>query len=1048
MRIIHSLRLVSFIVFAVINTLVYAQKTVMMTNEDAEFRTAIELFQKEKYGAAQKSFIKVIGSHKDLQSLVRIDAEFYRAICAIELFNKDGELFLRQFIEEHPENPKVKTAYFYLGKYNYYKKKYQQVLDWFAKVDVYELIEEDLAEFYFKRGYSYFQKGKTEEAKKDFYEIKDVDNKYAGSAKYYYAHIAYSEKKYETALQEFLKLQQNETFGSIVPYYIAQLYYLQGKYQDVIKYAPALIDSAATTRVPEISRIVGEAYYRTGKYKEAIPYLSKYEKETGTLSRIDKYQLGYAYYQGKEYDNAINYFIGVTNIEDSIAQNGLYHLADCYLKIRNSANAKNAFKEASKMSFDKAIQEDALYAYAKLSYEAAFNPYNEAIKSFQLYIKNYPNSTRLDEAYTYLVNVFTTSKNYKDAVESIEKIKTLTPELKHAYQKVAFYRGVDLYNNSEYAEAIIYFDKALSFKFDKQINTLGIYWKAEAYYQSKNYQKAIDNYLAFISEPGAINYKELGEANYNLGYAYNKLNDYNASTLWFRKFVTFKPQSDPKKINDALNRIGDGYFMTHDYSSAVDYYDQSYKMKLLNADYALFQKAMANGVQKKYDEKIKDLKQFIANYSTTTSTFLQKANYELAYTYLILDNQSDLALIGFKKFLEEYPKSTYENSILSKIGLIYYNKRQDENALEYFDKLIRRDRKSPDANTAIEIVKKIYAAKNNVDEMQAYLKSIEADIPQAAYDSISYNSGRNHYLEQDCKNAIADFDKYIQKFPDGLFILEATFYKAECEHKKGNIDEALKGYAFIISKNKNQFTETALFKAAEIVYNKKDIASALTYYSQLEINAELPKSNSVAKIGLMRGNYELKKYEEAIAYANKVLLLEKVSNEIMNEANFIIAKSYLAQQKYDEALAAFKITMSKAKNELGAEAYYNVAFIYYLKKEYKLSEKIIFELVAESDYSYWVTCSLILLADNYMAMNDHFQAKTTLSSVIENSDIPELKQIAQQKLDKIISDETAAKQAEKAQEPLKIEFDNKGQNSDKLFNEPAPTPKEGEIKNE
>src|SRR5688572_7932431 len=95
---------------------VLAQKTTIYVHEDAEFKTGIELFQKEKYGAAQKSFRKYIASNSNPSSLLRIDAEYYNAICAIELFNKDGELYLKQFIKDHPESPKVKTAYFYLGK--------------------------------------------------------------------------------------------------------------------------------------------------------------------------------------------------------------------------------------------------------------------------------------------------------------------------------------------------------------------------------------------------------------------------------------------------------------------------------------------------------------------------------------------------------------------------------------------------------------------------------------------------------------------------------------------------------------------------------------------------------------------------------------------------------------------------------------------------------------------------------------------------------------------------------------------------------------------
>ena len=584
---------IAFFILLTSTTLVFAQKTMIYVDQDAEFKTGIELFQKEKYGAAQRSFSKVIESHHNLQSLVRIDAEFYKAVCAIELFNKDGELYLKQFVKDHPESPKVKTANFYLGNYNYTKKKYKDAIKWFEKVDIYDLTTDDLAEFYFKRGYSYFSTENQDLAKKDFYQIKDIDNKYAASAKYYFAHIAYTEKNYETALQDFLKLQKNETFRTVVPYYIAQLYYLQRKYDDVIVYAPALLDSANTKRAPEIARIIGESYYNTSRYNEALPYLKKYEKAVHSLSRKDNYELGYAYYKIKDYTNSLKYFINVTTVDnDSLAQNAFYHIGDCYLKTDSKQKARNTFGLASKLGFDKIIQEDALYTYAKLCYELAYNPYNEAIRAFQKYINDYPHSLRIDEAYTYLANAFTTSKNYKDALEAIDSIKTLTPELKQTYQKIAYFRGVDLFNNLKFDEAIKIFNKATEYKFDQVIISSAMYWIGESYYRSKQYQNAIESYQAYIATPGAIGQSELSDANYNIGYSYYKLKDYTNSNLWFRKFVIFKPQANAKKINDAYNRIGDGYFMSREFDNAIVYYEQSYTMKLVDADYALFQKAL------------------------------------------------------------------------------------------------------------------------------------------------------------------------------------------------------------------------------------------------------------------------------------------------------------------------------------------------------------------------------------------------------------------------------------------------------------------------
>lgn len=1045
-----SLQIVGFIlVFCICSVFGYAQQSQIYKDVDADFKTGVELFQKEKYGAAQKSFVKVIETHPDPQSLVRIDAEYYKAICAIELFNKDGEFYLKQFVKDHPESPKVKSAYFYLGRYNYRKQKWRDVIDWLEKVDVYDLTTEELAEFYFKRGYSNFSINKYAEAKKDFYELKDVDNSYSTPSKYYYAHIMYSEKNYETALTDFSKLQKDETFGPVVPYYIAQIYYLQGRYAEVIAYVPELLDTATTRRVPELAKVLGESYFRKNKYKEALPYLKKYEKSAGTLQRAENYMMGYTLYNLKDYDDAVNYLIKVTNIDDSLGQNAYYHIGDCYVKLDNKQNARNAFGQAAKIDIDKNIQEDALYNYAKLSYELSFNPYGEAIKAFQQYLKKYPNAAHADDAYGYLVNLFLTSKDYKSALAAIDNIKVLTPELKQVYQKVAFYRGVDLFNSLEYDQAIKLFDKSMTFNFDKNIRAMAIYWKAEAHYRDKKYEKAIDNYLAYVAEPGAISKSEFSDANYNIGYAYFKLSDYNNSVLWFRKFTNFKTQADKKKINDAYNRIGDGYFMNREFSNAVDYYDQSYKMHLINADYALFQKALANGVMKKYPEKIADLKTFIAAYSNTSSTYVQRARFELAETYL-QSHQVDLALSGFKKFVDDYPNSVYINTVLSKIGLIYYNKKDDSNALVYFDKLIKRDRKSSDASEAIKIVKDIYTSKGDVQGMSDYMASIGAAIPQAALDSISFEVGRNHYREQDCKNVIADFDKYIQKFPDGIFITEANYYSAECNYKAGNLDAALKNYAFVISKNKGEYTESALYNASEIAFKKQNYSTALDYYKQLEQLAENPKNNAAAKVGIMRSGYEIKDYATAIEYAAKVVSLDKIGNELINEAHFITAKSNLELGKTEEALSEFKMVASGSKNQIGAEASYNIAMIQYTKGDYKQSQKTIFDFFKkDGNFPDWIDKSLLLLADNYSAVKDNFQAKTTLQSIIDDSKNAEVIKTAKEKLAAIIAAEEAAKKSKTIPaEPLQIQFDGNSKEEKKLFTEPATAPQEGENQHE
>ena len=232
------------ILLCFISGTVWGQKTTIYTHSLATYNNALELYDKEKFGAAQEKFAAVLKTVDEKKSEVAVNAMYYHAICGLELFNINAENLLIEFIYAYPESPKIKRAYFHLGQYKFRKKKYGEALVWFQKMDIYDLTHEELAEYHFKIGYSYFEEDSLEQASTAFYAIKDVDNQYATAAKYYYAHIAYLQKKYESALQTFLTLSDDEKFAPIVPYYITQIYYLQKKYDKVIEYAPSLLEKS------------------------------------------------------------------------------------------------------------------------------------------------------------------------------------------------------------------------------------------------------------------------------------------------------------------------------------------------------------------------------------------------------------------------------------------------------------------------------------------------------------------------------------------------------------------------------------------------------------------------------------------------------------------------------------------------------------------------------------------------------------------------------------------------------------------------------------
>ena len=211
-----------FTVLSIISLTANAQETSQYTHPDKHLNEGINLFQKGNFVAAQKEFTTASQKANRNEIHVKGEAEFYIALCAIELFNEDAEYLMRTFINNYPDNQKVNVGHFELAKLRYREKKYADAIYWFDKTKRNGLDSDQKAEYFFKLGYSHFMENDLEMANRNFYELKDIKNMYSAPATYYYSHIAYKQKNYATALKGFEKLSNDETFAPVVPYYITQ----------------------------------------------------------------------------------------------------------------------------------------------------------------------------------------------------------------------------------------------------------------------------------------------------------------------------------------------------------------------------------------------------------------------------------------------------------------------------------------------------------------------------------------------------------------------------------------------------------------------------------------------------------------------------------------------------------------------------------------------------------------------------------------------------------------------------------------------------------
>ncbi len=960
-----------------------AQKTEYFLDIQDEIRTAKQLFNNSKYNSAIRHFEK-IQDKVDLYSEIYSEAEYYKALSAVKSDLASGEKLLGKFIDDYPESPYNNKAKFELGVAQFDKKRYSIAIRNLKVVDKSELSKKEQVLYHYQFGYSYLMIENLDKAAAEFFIIKDENNLYSKPASYYWAHINYLNGNYESALQGFSRLNGDPTFSKVIPLYVSHIFYKQEKYDEVVNYTAPIIDDVEKAHKAELSKIVGDSYFHLKEFTKAIPFLETYYKSPGLKSREDNYLLGYCHYYAGNYAESIPYLEKASKGKDELAQNAYYHLADSYVKNGQKEKARVAFEAASELDFDDRIKEDALFNYAKITYELSYSPFSETIKAFDKYIATYPNSVRNAVAYQYLVQVYMVTKNYEDAINSIEKIQVKNSSINKAYQRVTFFRGLELFNNLAYNTAIKSFDKSLENSYaDRELKAGAIYWKAESLYRLGDYNSAINEYNRFLLTPGAFSLDEYKDAHYNFAYSYFNLEDYKAASEEFRKFLAAQQGKRTEKVADAYNRLGDCFFLGRDYNQAVINYQKAYSMKLYDPDYALFQIAFCEGLNRNQSTKITQLRKLLNDYPQ--SAYRDDALYELGRANERINNVTE-ASRQYGDIIENHQQSSYYKKALLQMGLLNYNNGDFRESIQYYKQVVEKYPNSEEAQAALTGIKNCYVELNDVDAYFAYSRKLGSGVVITAseQDQLIYQAAEKQFMAGD-KRAIRQFKRYLSDFPYGAYVLNANFYLGEALYANGKYTEALPYYNYVASQPDNIFSENAVSKAAELSFNAQDYRSALGLYDKLSSISNNKWNLLTAHAGKMKCSFELQQYQEAISAAKKVRQSEKTSDALKRESGYILAKSYYNLDNFDGALPKLKKLATETQSAQGAEAKFLVSEIYYLKKSFAMAEEGIMDFISKgTPHQFWLGKSFILLSDIYSAKGDDFQAKHTLKSVVEN----------------------------------------------------------------
>lgn len=973
------------------------QETRIYTHEQKTYQQALDLYHKKQYQAAQTLFEKVRAMTSDEET--RANSAYFIANAAVRLNQLGADRLMEDFVEEYPTSTRRNTAFMDVADYYFDNRRYPYALKWYKKVDPNSLDRQERERYDFNLGYSLFNSKKAAEAERYFQRVEN-SQKYGSQAKYYLGYIAYQQDDYQEANERFDLISDQELLREKLSYYQADMNFKLGKFDEAIAQAKKQLPRSDRKEISELNKIIGESYFNLGQYGNAISFLEQYKGKGGRWSNTDYYLLGYSYYKERDYANAIGQFNKIIDGTDPVAQNAYYHLAECYLKLEKKQESLNAFRNASRMDFSPEIQKDALLNYARLSYEIgnAYEPVPAALRS---YLEAYPGDEHKEEIRELLVDSYLTSRDFKGAMELLEQNRGYATA--ETYQKVAYYRGAELYLDGKTREALTLFQKSLSTGNDALFEARARYWKAETLYNLGQVEEALTDYLQFQQLPVARKLQEFINLDYQIGYSYFKLKDFDNASAYFRNYST-KSISGPIRA-DALMRLGDSYFAISEYPSAVSAYNKARESGSSVKDYADFQISLALGFLGRETEKQDALNTLINTYPN--STLKDDALYELGNSY-VQEGQDGAAIDAYDRLFAQYGMSSLVPSAMMRKGLVYYNSGRNQEALEVFKEIAGRYPQSQEAVQAVQSVKLIYMDLGQVDQYASWVRGLDfVEISDRELEVATFEAAEKQRLEGNSKRAIRAYSNYLDQFPSGSANTEVRFRLAQLYFADGENEKAFEFFKAVAESGRGEMAEQSLTRVCEILIARDAYPEAATYLQRLESSADIPQNRTFAQSNLMKAYFQEENYNQVLSYASKVLENPSIDERIRSDARLMIARSAWETADFGTARSSYEELLRDAKGEIGAEALYYDAYFRQEEGDLEGSNATVQKLVRDfASYRQWGGKGLILMAQNFDRLEDVFQATYILESIVSNfADFPEIEGKAREELNRIKSRE-------------------------------------------
>ena len=544
-------------------------------------------------------------------------------------------------------------------------------------------------------------------------------------------------------------------------------------------------------------------------------------------------------------------------------------------------------------------------------------------------------------------------------------------------------------------KAIRLFQKSLDHSFDAALVSQTHFWLGESLSALQQYEQAIPAYQCVLESTSPTD-SLYQQAAYGLGYAYFNTANYAQALPQFAQYTSQQHgQVATLRLQDALVRLADCYYATKQYQQSLRNYEQALPYQ---PDHVHYQKGIIYGI-------LGDKNAAQASFQTicddgTHTVYYEKALFEMGHIDLIHNNYPQ-AIKKFTKFIQKKPHSTLSPDALLSRAIAYVNLEQYNQATQDYERLLKAYPKHPNAQSALLELSKICTREGMPEKFNQYLTDYQAANPDPdALEKVTFDTAKALFYDQRYTAAIEQLQRFLARYPKSKLLPEASFLVAEAYYRQNDTPSALAQYKAALQETQTPFYNKILLRLGALTYQQKDFAQSLKYYQQLSDGAQSKKEHYHALSGMMKASHALQRYEAVRQYASQIIEKGNLAVDATSEATLLLGKVAMQQGRHQEAQAHFTQIVKNTRDKHAAEAQYLLAQLHYEAREYQQSLVVLFELTQQFPaYKAWTNKSFLLMAENYLALQEDLQAKATLQSIIENADEEAIVASAQQKLE-------------------------------------------------